>query len=176
MPLAFVQHRPGAGDATLTAMASAPLFNVVKTDLRAYLGRRGLGIVLTGLGIGAVVVLALRSTSKAPLAASEAGLLTVVAAIMNVLAAMAFSRIGVVAPQHARGSVRRLLTSAQLIGDRITALESAPSSSPEAALLVSSTVPVLQATLYQIKDSINDWGEVHGEALAEVLRQANEQH
>ncbi len=147
-------------------------FRLVPTGPWPWLGRRWLALVLTGASVLAVVYLALRSTQPTPQTAAEAGLVAFVATVANILGSVAFARIGSVTPQHARSSVRRLLTLARSLATQYTRMTTvlADGNDRSAATQARIMTAEVETALLTLRDAINDWNEVHGEALAEVLR------
>lgn len=147
-------------------------FRLVPTGPWPWLGRRWLALLLTGASVLAVVYLGVRSTQPTPQTAAEAGLVAFVATVANILGSVAFSRIGTVTPAHARSSVRRLVTVAQSLTTRYTRMTTALAGGNDRSVAVEARImnAEIETALLTLRDAINDWNEVHGEALAEVLR------
>jgi len=149
-----------------------PPFRLVRTGAWPWLGRRWLGLALTGASVVAVVYLAIRSTQPTPQSASEAGAVAFIATVATILGSAAFATIGRVTPQHARSAVRRLLTVAQSLTTRYTRMTTVLGEGNDRSVAVEARImnAEVESALLTLRDSINDWNEVHGEALAEVLR------
>lgn len=152
----------------------APPFRVLETGWRSWLRRRWLALGFTAVSIAIVVYLAIRSSQPTPQTATEAGLFAVLAALANILGAIAFARVGTVTPQHARSSVRRLLTVARTLTTRYTSMTRILDSGSDKLAATEARIMTaeVQTAILSLQDAINDWNEVHGEALAEVLRDA----
>jgi Co/Zn/Cd efflux system component len=150
-------------------------FRVAETGRLAWLARRWIGLVLTAVSIAAVVYLAVRSTQSTPPSGTEAAFVTFFAAATNLLGVFAFSRVGTVSPQHARSSVRRLVTIARALTARYQNVSTTLDSGTEREKLIGASVLAAEVgtAILGITDAINDWNDVHPEALAEVLRDIN---
>lgn len=95
-----------------------------------------------------------------------------VATVANILGSVAFARIGSVTPQHARSSVRRLLTLARSLATQYTRMNTALAAGNDRTTVTQARIMTaeVETALLTLRDAINDWNEVHGEALTEVLR------
>lgn len=100
--------------------------------------------------------------------------MTLIAAVTNILGAYGFSRIGTVSPQHARSSVRRLVTLARTLNIRYQSMNVVLETGSERSKVTEASILAAEVgtAIWGLTDAINDWNEVHGEALAEVLRDA----
>jgi hypothetical protein len=153
---------------------AVPSFRIVRTGRLAWVGRRWLGLSFIGVSIVAVLYLAWRSTQPTPQTPAEAGVATLVIGVSNVLGAYAFSRIGTVSPEHARSSVRRLVTIAKTLTIRYRSINAALDGGTDRAKIIEASIISAEVgtAILGITDAINDWNEVHPEALVEVLRDA----
>jgi hypothetical protein len=90
------------------------------------------------------------------------------------LGAWAFSRIGTVSPEHARSSVRRLVTIARTLTARYQTITTVLEGTNDRAKITEASIITAEVStaILGITDAINDWNEVHPEALAEVLMDA----
>jgi len=124
------------------------------------------------MSVLAVVYLAVRSTQPTAQTAAEAGLVAFVATVANILGSVAFARVGTVTPQHARSSVRRLLTLARSLATQYTRMTTVIADGNDRSTAIQARIMTaeVESALLTLRDAINDWNEVHGEALAEVLR------
>lgn len=149
-------------------------FRIAATGRWAWIQRRAVGLILIVTSILAVGYLAWRSTQPTPLPAAEAGIFSLIAGATNILGAFAFSRIGAASPQHARSSVRRLRTLARILATRYDTMNTVLAAGKDRASVVQAQIMTAEvgAAVLGLTDAINDWNEVHAEALAEVLRDA----
>lgn len=121
-----------------------------------------------------MVYLAYQSVQPKPQTVTDAVVFAVLAALANVFAAFAFASVGAVTPTHARSAVARLLRIARTLTTRYTKMTEELETGTDRAVAVEArvmTAEVLTAIL-TLNDAITDWNEVHGEALTEVLRDA----
>lgn len=132
--------------------------------------RRGLAI---GLSLLALVVLGLFSyySAKRQLTGVDTTLFAVVTAVLGIAGAAAAGRVGRVDPSKARSAVRRLLTLGRTQGeDSLLLAEALESGDPikldRDARRVSAN---LLTGFRNLEDAIEDWNDVHPEALREVL-------
>ncbi len=149
-------------------------FRIAATGRWAWIQRRLVGLILIATSILAVGYLAWRTTQPTPASAGEAGIFTLIAGATNILGAFAFSRIGAVSPQHARSSVRRLRTLANILATRYDTMNTTLASGKDRTTIIQAQIMTAEvgAAVLGLTDAINDWNEVHAEALAEVLRDA----
>jgi len=131
-------------------------------------------VALTFIGLLLVGYLAYSSAQPTRQSPTDAAFVALLAALANVLAAFAFARVGTVTPTHARSAVARLLRVARTLTTRYTRMADAIQAGSDKTVAIEARVmnaEVLTAIL-TLNDAINDWNEVHGEALTEVLRDA----
>ena len=129
---------------------------------------------MTIVGFALVGYLAFESVQPTPLSLTDAAVFGVLAAAVNVLATFAFASVGAVTPTHARTSVARLLTIARTLTTRYTKMTQTLETETNA--VIATEARVMNAEVYTailtLTDAINDWNEVQGEALTEVLKDA----
>ena len=127
------------------------------------------GLLLLG-GVALAIVVAYRSQQKVPPTATEAAFLVLSSSALNFAAGIGFSRIGRADPTLARSAVRRLMNIGKGIGACLRDL-SEVSGGPESDGNTSVQVSVgrLEQMAPDVVDAIQDWNEVHPEALREVL-------
>ena len=120
-------------------------------------------------GVGILVWTAFRSPQPTP---GEIALLDVFASFFNIWGGAQFASIGKADPRHARSAVRRLYT----VGTSLTAasdhLEAAIERGDEQQVLERALVMLSQveSARRQLIDAMDDWEDVHSEALREVRR------
>ncbi len=160
--------------ACMQAWLPGPPFRLAATGWRAWVRRRWVGLALTLIGLSLVGYLAYASAQPTRQSPTDASFVAVLAALANVFAAFAFARVGTVTPTHARSAVARLLRVARTLTTRYTRMTEAIQNGSDR--IVATEARVMNAEVFTailtLSDAINDWNEVHGEALAEVLRDA----
>jgi hypothetical protein len=129
------------------------------------------GALLAALGIGVGVWAAYHTGSKQPLSSSQAAVLVVVAATLNVAGGIAFGRVGRAQPQHARSAVRQLLTLGRTLRRVTDRLQDSLAAEDQDQIRVAAEVvrEGISSVEDQVRNAIKDWNEVHKDALREVL-------
>jgi len=140
-------------------------------SLARWLRPRLLPSILIAAGIGVGAFIAYRSRQHFPPTAPEDSFLVFTSSALNVGGAYLFSRVGRADPRHARSAVRRLLTIGRTVGiaaDRLA--QGMPSGRPNAVRDAAIEAHAyLVAAQEALGDSLQDWNDVHKEALREVL-------
>lgn len=129
------------------------------------------GLLLIG-GVALAVVVAYRSQQEVPPTRTEAAFLVLSSSALNFAAGIGFSRIGRADPTLARSAVRRLLNIGNGIGACLRDLAEV-TGKPESDGNTSAQVSVgrLEQIAPDVVAAIQDWNEVHPEALREVLEE-----
>jgi Co/Zn/Cd efflux system component len=130
------------------------------------------GFFLALINLGAVAYLAYKSTQPAaPPSVEQVVAITLIAFLANVISAFAFSRIGHVNADFARSSVRRLVTIARELRNRHEAMAAAIQGGTDRVILIEARVmhASVEGAIHGLTDAVEDWNEVHREALREVL-------
>lgn len=147
-----------------------PFSNKNRRVFFRWLRPRVLPAVLVVVGIGILTWLGI--PRKTPLTRSEAAVLVLASSALNVAGGAVFGRIGRADPRHARSAVRRLLSLGQVLAraqERLRDSQGETSGSAAPSQIVEAE---LEDSLAQIKDAINDWNDVHTEALREVVEES----
>jgi hypothetical protein len=132
---------------------------------------RVIPLTLFVVGVGLAVFTAYRAQQPAPLTAAEAAFLTLASSFISIAAGATFARIGRADPTLARSAVRRLLNIGQAINDCTEQLGDKThggdaASIREAAISCEARMGMLRR---EVSAAVQDWNEVHPEALVEVL-------
>ena len=130
------------------------------------------GGFLALVNLAAVLYLAYRSTQPTkPPSTEQVVAITLIALLGNLASGYAFSRIGHVNADYARASVRRLVTIARELTARHEAMGVAIRGGPDRAILIEARVihASVEGAIHGLTDAMEDWNEVHREALREVL-------
>jgi hypothetical protein len=132
--------------------------------------------LLLAIGLGIAVFLGYRSQQKTPPTASEAAFLILATFLLNVAAAGLFSRIGKAEPKHARSAVRRLISIGRAVVLAREALSDGVTSgnAQELRNKVWFAEGLLEPAEQDLLDAIEDWNDIHREALREVRREIQE--
>jgi hypothetical protein len=194
MPLVALKQQPGGGPISVFAakygprhhllvyiqpvqnQLPGPPFRLAATGWQAWAARRWVGLALTAIGLSLVGYLAYASAQPSRQTPTDAAFVAILAALANILAAFAFASVGTVTATHARSAVARLLRIARTLTTRYTKMTEVLQIGSEREVAIEARVmnaEVLTAIL-TLRDAINDWNEVHGEALTEVLRDAQQ--
>jgi hypothetical protein len=121
--------------------------------------------------IGFAVFLGYRSQSDKPPSSSEAAFLVLAASLLGIASTGLFTKVGRADPSHAKSAVRRLLSTGQSLEVAVHELDRALADDTQPVLhdSVVSARAQLRTIQRPLVDAIQDWNDIHREALAEVL-------
>lgn len=135
-----------------------------------------LGYLLIALSVVATVILAMRSADKPP-SGFETGFFVLLAAVLQLGSAFAFSRRGRADPAHVNASFRRLAHLAERAANATVIAETASgqdvkfAETKRAVLMLSRDLSMIQEG---ILDAGEDWAEVHPELQKLAQKDPNE--
>jgi hypothetical protein len=121
-------------------------------------------------GVAVAAFIAYRSGAEEPVTRAESASLVVAASALNVAGAALFARIGRADPKHARSAVRRLLTVGRMLGETQVRIEDETSQERGTSKeFIEAVHTELEYSKRHLRDAIDDWNDIHREALREVL-------
>lgn len=152
-----------------SATARPPRDDGWRRQAWTWLRPRVVPIVLLVVGVGLALFVAYRSQGEEPPSAAEAAFLALSSSVLSIFAGSGFARIGRADPTLARSAVRRLFRIGVGVRDSVERLDSSGHDEPTSA--IAETVGRLSTLIPVLNDAIQDWNEVHPEALREVMAQ-----
>lgn len=121
--------------------------------------------LLIAAGLVLLAWLGTRAAEPTPPTATEYGVVVLLSSALNIAGGASFARIGRVEPTHARSAVRRLLGIGMDLAVSQQLWRDEDPDSRRDALLASMSG--------RLSSAIQDWEDVHPDALQEVLDQAH---
>lgn len=141
-------------------------FDGVRSVLR-WLKPRIIPTMLVIAGVLMLIWIVVRADDITPPSAQDYGLVVFFASAFNIAGGYTYSRIGRANPSHARSAVRRLISVVGNITDARQVLISDSDAGTDVRVGIAAAW--LAATTPHLENAIEDWIEVHPEALEEVM-------